>query len=174
MSPDIETRLRLVEDELAIRHLTARFSDCVNERDFEGFTDLWAARATWEIGPPLQSRAAGVDAIVDMLRRLLKPQTGFMQMTHSGVVKIDGDRATARFIEREHGFGRAAAADSADSFYENLAVYNDELIREIDGKWRFARRSYVYRYLDTSRFGGQVFGLSVADAKAATVVSNGA
>ena len=149
----IETRLRAVEDELAIRNLAARFSDCCNERDYCGFADLWSARGVWEIGPPLPARAQGVDAIVAMLRALLTPQISFMQMTHSGVVQIDGDRATARFVEREHGMGEAA-------FYENLAVYNDELVREADCKWRFVRRSYVYRYLDDSAFSGKVFPLA--------------
>ena len=156
MTVTFEARLRAVEDELAIRALAARFSDCANERDYDGFADLWQAKGVWEIGPPLESRAHGVDAIVGMLRRLLEPQTGFMQMTHSGVVRIEGDRATARFVEREHGFGRGAGAD-ADRFYENLAVYNDMLVREIDGRWRFLKRAYTYRYLDTSAFGGEVF-----------------
>lgn len=167
MTESLERRLRRIEDELAIRALAARFSDCANERDFDGFADLWSARGVWEIGPPLPSRAQGVNAIVDMLRRLLKPQTGFMQMTHSGVVMLDGDRATARFVEREHGRG-------ASMFYENLAVYNDDLAREADGKWRFLKRSYVYRYLDDSAFTGRVFplaphgdGASVAAAREA-------
>lgn len=167
MKPDFESRLRRIEDELAIRALAARFSDCANERDYEGFIDLWSAKAVWEIGPPLESRAVGVEAIVDMLQCLLAAQTGFMQMTHSGVVDISGDRAAARFVEREHAFGRGVGPDGKDTFYENLAIYNDELVREIDGKWRFSRRSYVYRYLDTSPFGGQVFGLPVQVAKAA-------
>jgi hypothetical protein len=97
-----------------------------------------------------------------MLKRLLKPQTGFMQMTHSGVVWLAGDKATARFVQREHGFSKGGGANGADGFYENLAVYNDELVREIDGKWRFSKRVYVYRYLDTSPFGGQVFAPSRA------------
>ena len=153
MKPDLETRLRRVEDELAIRSLAARFSDCANERDYDGFADLWSARGVWEIGPPLPARAEGVDAIVDMLRRLLAPQTGFMQMTHSGVVALDGDRATARFVEREHGRGESR-------FYENLAVYDDVLERGADGVWRFLRRRYVYRYLDDSAFTGKVFPLA--------------
>lgn len=155
----IEQRLRLIEDELAIRNLAARFSDCANERDYDGFTDLWQAKGVWEIGPPLESRAEGVAAIVAMFRRLLGAQTGFMQMTHSGVIRLDGDRATARFVEREHGFSEGAGANGTDGFYENLAVYNDVLVREADGKWRFLKRSYVYRYLDTSAFGGRVFAV---------------
>ena len=167
MTTTIDARLRALEDELAIRHLAARFSDCANERDFDGFAELWSARAVWEIGPPLASRAVGVDAIVTMLERLLAPQTGFMQMTHSGVVRIRGDLATARFVEREHAFAARAGSDGSDGYYENLAVYNDELSRELDGNWRFTRRSYVYRYLDRSPFGGQVFGLPIAEARAA-------
>jgi ketosteroid isomerase-like protein len=155
MTPTIEQRLRVIEDELAIRNLAARFSDCANERDYYTFADLWSARGIWEIGPPLPARAEGVDAIVKMLERLLAPQTSFMQMTHSGVVWLDGDRATARFVEREHGRGEA-------SYYENLAVYNDALAREADGKWRFVSRRYVYRYLDDSEFTGQVFPLGGA------------
>ena len=155
MKPDLETRMRSVEDELAIRALAARFTDCANERDFCGFADLWSAKAIWEIGPPLPAKAQGVDDIVNMLRRLLTPQKMFMQMTHSGVVTIAGDRATARFVERERGKGEDGSG--APTFYENLAVYNDELIREADGKWRFSHRIYVYRFLDDSAYLGRVF-----------------
>lgn len=169
MARDPETRLRAVEDELAVRALAARFTDAANERDFDAFAELWSARAVWDIGPPLPARAQGVDAIVDMLRRLLAPQVLFMQMTHSGVVSITGDRATARFVERERGKGEGA-------FYENLAVYNDKLVREADGVWRFARRSYRYRFLDDAAFTGRVFpltggtqGASADDARSAGV-----
>jgi hypothetical protein len=157
VTASIEQRLRAIEDELAIRNLAARFTDCANERDFDGFADLWSAHGVWEIGPPLASRAEGVDAIVAMLKRLLAPQTGFMQMTHSGVIQIDGDRATARFVQREHAYGKGTGANGADRFYENLAVYNDTLAREVDGKWRFTCRRYVYRYLSLDAFGGQTF-----------------
>ena len=94
-------RLKAVEDELSIGNLVARFTDAVNERDIAGFRQLWADDAVWEIGPPLQSRAEGIDEIVALLRRLLQAEQYFMQMTHSGVVEIKGDRATARFVERE-------------------------------------------------------------------------
>jgi len=102
------------------------------------------------MGPPLPSRAEGVDAIVELLRKLLTPQRMFLQMTHSGVIDFDGpDRATARFVERERAKGE-------HGFYENLAVYFDEAVRTPSG-WRFRRRRYDYRYLDTSPFAGEVF-----------------
>lgn len=147
---DFERRLGIVEDELAIRNLAARFTDAVNERDVDAFRQLWVDDAVWEIGPPLSGRADGVGAIVEMFVKLLEPKTLFIQLTHSGVIDFTGrDSATARFTERERGKG-------AQDFYENLAVYRDELVRTPHG-WRFKSRNYEYRYLDTSAFSGAVF-----------------
>lgn len=145
MTGDIETRLRALEDQAEIQRLAARFSDAVNERDTAAFRVLWADEgATWEIGEPLPMRGEGRDAIVQMLDGLFIVEHYFMQMTHTGVIDIDGDRATARFAIREHGRGEA-------TFYDNLAVYDDELVRQSDG-WRFRRRSYSYRFLDQEPF----------------------
>ena len=147
---NIQARLRAVEDQLEILGLAARFSDAVNERNVEAFRGLWMSnRPIWEIGPPLQSRAEGIDQIVAMLRRLIQAEQYFMQMTHSGVIEIKGDQATARFVERERGRGES-------SYYDNLAVYEDVLVREAGG-WRFAKRSYHYRFLDQNPFGGDAF-----------------
>ena len=89
------------------------------------------------------------DEIVALLHRLLQAEKYFIQMTHSGVIEIKGDRATARFVERERGRGES-------TYYDSLAVYEDVLVREADG-WRFAKRFYRYRFLDQSPFGGEAF-----------------
>lgn len=150
---DIEKRLQRLEDEAEIHRLAARFSDAVNERDVPAFVDLWAREgADWTIGPPLASRAEGREAIAAMIEGLYGLEQYFMQLTHSGVVALDGDRATARFAVREHGRGAA-------SFYDNLAVYNDELVREPDG-WRFAKRTYSYRFLNQAPFVDDAFPVS--------------
>ena len=146
----LEARLRAIEDRLEIQGLAARFSDAVNERDLTAFAQLWASdRPIWEIGPPLPSRAEGKDAIVAMLKGLYQIERYFMQMTHSGVITIDGDKATARFVERERGKGDG-------TFYDNLAVYDDVLVRE-PGGWRFLERHYSYRFLDQTPFEGEAF-----------------
>ena len=145
----LEERLKAVEDELFIRNLAARFTDAVNERDLASFRQLWTDDAVWEIGPPLQSRADGVEEIVALLRRLLQAEQYFMQLTHSGVIEVKDDRATARFVERERGRGES-------SYYDSLAVYEDALVRKADG-WRFEKRFYRYRFLDQSPFGGEAF-----------------
>jgi len=149
-STTLEARLKAVEDRLEIQALAARFSDAVNERDVTAFAQLWASNhPTWEIGPPLSSRAEGKDAIVAMLKGLYQIQRYFMQMTHSGVITTDGDRATARFVVRERGKGDG-------TYYDNLAVYNDILVRE-SGGWRFLERHYQYRFLDQTPFAGDAF-----------------
>ncbi|QIO36900.1 nuclear transport factor 2 family protein [Bradyrhizobium sp. 1(2017)] len=153
MTSDIERRLRALEDEAEIHRMAARFSDAVNARDLAAFAGLWAsAGAIWTIGPPLASQAEGREAIVAMLGRLNQIERYFMQMTHSGVVTLAGDRATARFIIREHGRGDG-------TYYDNLGIYNDELIREADG-WRFAKRSYAYRFLNQKPFDDDAFDAS--------------
>lgn len=145
----VETRLKAVEDRMEIQALAARFSDAVNERDTTAFSQVWASdHPVWEIGPPLPLRAEGKDAIVSMLKGLYQIQRYFMQMTHSGVITIDGDRATARFAMRERGKG--------DGYYDNLAVYDDILVREPVG-WRFLERHYRYRFLDQTPYAGDAF-----------------
>jgi ketosteroid isomerase-like protein len=146
----IEERLRRLEDEAEIHRLAARFSDAANEQDGEAFMSLWAREgAVWQIGKPLPSRAEGLAAIAALLASLTKIQRYFMQMTHSGVVTLAGDRATARFIMREHGRGDG-------TFYDNLAVYNDILVRE-PGGWRFLERHYSYRFLNQQPFSDDAF-----------------
>lgn len=86
-----------------------------------------------------------------MLVRLLEPKTLFIQLTQSGVITCQNS-ATARFTEREREKG-------LQDYYENLAVYRDEFERGPPG-WRFKRRYYEYRYLDTSAFSGAGFDSS--------------
>ena len=146
----LEARLKAIEDRLEIQGLAARFSDAVNQRDVAAFTQLWASNhPIWDIGPPLPSRAEGKDAIVAMLQRLYQIERYFMQMTHSGVIALDGDRATARFVVRERGKGDG-------TYYDNLAVYDDILVREPEG-WLFLERHYRYRFLDQTPFAGDAF-----------------
>jgi hypothetical protein len=94
-----------------------------------------------------QASVQGVDAIVSMLARLLELRTLFVQLTHSGVISFaDENTAIGRFTERERRKGQ-------QDYYENLAVYRDELARQPNG-WRFKCRFYQYRYIDTSAFAG--------------------
>ena len=150
MTDTIESRVRALEDQAEIQRLAAQFSDAVNERDNASFLGLWAnAGAVWEIGKPLASRAEGKKAIGALLEGFFKVERYFMQMTHSGVITLAGERAAARFVIRDHGRG-------GRTYYDNLAVYNDILVRESEGG-RFLERRYSYRFLDQNPFKGDAF-----------------
>lgn len=144
-------QIQRIADELSIRDLVARFANACNPPNSEAFAKLWVPDAvkppTWTLSEPFAMSETGVDKIVDMLEKLLKPWDFFVQLVHSGVVDIDGDRATGRFIMRE------VAKGPNETYYNNFAIYEDEFCK-VDGRWYFARRDYKYMFLDSGAFGG--------------------
>jgi hypothetical protein len=154
----IEQRLQALEDEAAIRTLAARFADASILADYDEFTSLWAAGGIWTIHEPFFASAAGIEKIDAMVRGLRKGRGFFVQFVHSGVIKLDGDKATARWVMRE------ASEGPGDAYYNNYAVYEDSLVRSAEG-WQFASRDYHYMWLDTSAFPGNVFALPVLSKK---------
>ena len=118
------------------------------------FESLWDENGVWEIGAPLHSIANGAANIAAHIIELAEPFAFFVQQAHSGVIAIDGDRATARWSVQESGRTRKKEP------YNNHAFYEDELVKR-DGAWRFTRRSYRYLWLDLkSPIGGDVVGLA--------------
>lgn len=147
MSPDPVADL-LAHD--AVADLLARFDDAVLRNDRAAFADLWTADAVWEIGPPVPMRAAGVQAIPDALDGFHATNDFFFRLTGRPVVRLDGDRGTARSptVELARRGGRTG--------YANVALYHDDLRRE-GGGWRFARRRYQYLWVDLETpLGGRV------------------
>jgi uncharacterized protein (TIGR02246 family) len=146
-----ERRLQAIEDELAVRALAAMFSDTANRRDFAGFAALWAPDGEWVVNDPFPFSARGAENIGATVEKMLGIWELFIQMTHSGVVMLDGDRASARWVVQE----LARSKDGAQ-FQNNVAIYDDRLAR-IDGRWLFTRRSYHYLYFDESTLSGRAF-----------------
>lgn len=122
------------EDELAIRSLAAAYTDAVNRRDGAGMAAVYAPDGRLE-APAVGDPVIGIEKLTRRFRRLVEKERDFvMQLTHSGVVEIDGDRARARWwfseIKRPVGQG----------FEYVLGTYQDEVVR-LDIGWRFARRT---------------------------------
>jgi hypothetical protein len=140
--------------ESEIRDLAARFSDAGNRNDPDAFAGLWGANPVWEIGEPYATRANGQAEIVALFRRLWQSWGFFFQLTHSGVIEFQNERAaTARWFMREV----ARSTDAARS-YDNLAIYEDRPER-VEGVWRFASRSYHYIWLSDAPLVGRSFPL---------------
>lgn len=148
----IEQRLQQLEDESAIRNLVARFADAAMTADYEGFKTLWTDNGKWTIHEPFFTSAEGNQKIDEMLITLRTGRGFFVQLVHSGVVQLNDDNATARWIMRETSEG------PGDAFYNNFAVYIDSLVK-IDNEWKFAQRDYHYMWIDTGAFPGDIFEL---------------
>jgi hypothetical protein len=126
--------MQSAEDENAVRSLAAAYSDAVNRRDHEGMAAVFAPDGIIEkpgFGDPVQ----GIEKITKRYRRLQSERDFLCQMIHSGIVEIDGDRATARWW-----FSELKKPVGSDDWLYMIGVYQDEAVR-LDVGWRFARRS---------------------------------
>jgi len=142
---------RTLGDRLAIRELIELYSDAVTRRDWDATGAVFAPDAIWTIGEPTNIALEGRAAIVAGLRRMVEPFDVFVQMTHSIVIELDGDRAAARTIV--NGFGRARDR-SAGVFA--LGTYTDALERA-DAGWLFTSRRFDAIYVDNSVPPGSAF-----------------
>ena len=152
MNTSIEQTIERLAIDAEIRDHAARFSDAVNRRDPDAFSDLFADDGVWEIGEPFPSRAAGRQNVMTMFTNLRAPWDFFFQMTHSGVIDVAADRqtATARWEIQE----MARTPDGSQS-YDNVAMYHDRLVRTPDSSWRFAERRYHYVWVSSADLGGR-------------------
>ena len=82
----------------------------------------------------------GRGEILDVLRRTLARYQLVMQLVHSGVVRLDGDRACARWQITEF----QVLVDGSRRFIAGR--YEDDLVRR-PGGWQFARRTFTARYV---------------------------
>lgn len=121
-------------DELAIRSLAAAYTDAVNRRDGDGMAAVYAPDGMLH-SPAAGDPVVGIEKLRKRFKRLVEKEREFlMQLTHSGVVEIDGDRAMARWWFSE------IKKPAGGPFEMILGVYQDEVVRLPEG-WRFARRT---------------------------------
>ena len=139
-------------DRLAIRELIELYSDAVTRRDWATVGALFAEDAIWVIAPPTDVTLRGRSAIVDGVRAMVDAFEVFVQMTHSIVIALDGDCATARTIV--NGYGRSR--DRTSGAFA-LGTYTDVILRNGDG-WLFQSRRFDSLFVDNASPSGQAFG----------------
>jgi len=125
-------------DELAIRTLTAKYTDAMNRSDVDEAARVYAEDAVFTMmdRPSVVGRAQ----IADVLRVTVAKYALITQMVHSGFVELDGDRARARWQITE----LQVFTTGQRRFV--VGRYEDEHVRLAEG-WRFARRTFTARYL---------------------------
>jgi uncharacterized protein (TIGR02246 family) len=164
-SADLQQSIQRLEDEASIRALGDMFSDAANRKDGELFASLWAPQGEWIIGPPINRKFAGRDNMAQSVTAMLNLWDFFVQMTASGIVHVQGDKAYARFYVNEI----ARAKDQYGNY--NLSMYDDELIK-IDGAWYFLKREYKTIYQDSPAYKGLVQGAPAIDEKIRQLILN--
>ncbi|NUS16771.1 MAG: nuclear transport factor 2 family protein [Streptomyces sp.] len=137
---------RATADRVAIEALRAEFTDAAMMRDYERLVSLFTPDAVWGI-PEGGIEAVGRDALLRWFRGVPDKLEFFVQSTHPGVIRLDGDTATGRAYMHELIRQKDGAA------HQNFAIYHDRYART-GGGWRFAERLYEIRYLDTTPLAG--------------------
>lgn len=129
------SRLRQVEDRLAIERILVDYADFLDRRDYAAYADLFAPDGEWRNGAGSNKGRA---AIRQMLDRALGPagtpnRANYHIITNPRV-DLNGDRATAtsRYLFVMRGPGGQPMPSLA-------GVYRDELVRQ-GGGWKIRLR----------------------------------
>lgn len=147
-----EERLINLEDELAIRNLVGKFADTSTNANYQGLKALWTADGVFTINLPFYNSRTGADEIAAFIKTLREERDFFVQFVHSGVIEVNGNTATARWIIHE------VAQGPGEKYYNNYGIFNDKM-EKINGVWFFTSRSYDYMWIDTTKFSGQTVKL---------------
>ncbi|WP_426745449.1 nuclear transport factor 2 family protein [Myxococcus faecalis] len=130
-------------EHLAVRSLIERFADAANHQDWQTMESLFTEDAVWEVkaAPPMGWTFEGRNAIREgMTGNTARVELRVMSVTPI-VVHVQGpERATARSTLDEVLRVRQTGKD-----LRVVGTYSDQLVKQ-DGQWRFARRTFEFRY----------------------------
>lgn len=138
--------LQAIVDRVEIEALLGEFTDAVMMDDHERLASLFTPHGAVRI-PYVGIEAVGRDEIRAMGERRKVLVDLFLQNTHPGVIRLDGDTASGRAYIFELGHLRDGRSEL------NYAIYHDRYRRTPDG-WRFTERVYEIRYIDQSPLAG--------------------
>ena len=143
-TPDLD--LQRLADRIEIDALHREFTDAVMMNDHDRLASLFTDDGAVRI-PDAGIEAIGREGLVSLGTRREAGMELFVQNTHPGVVRLDGDTATGRAYICELIRSRDGQS------HVNYAIYHDTFARTADG-WRFRERVYEIRYLDTTPLPG--------------------
>ena len=135
-----------IEDELAIRSLAAAYTDAVNRGDLEAMVNVYTVDGV--LKPFGGDELKGRDKIRAVVGQTISAYEWIFQMTHSGLVRLDGDVAHCRWWVSEISY---KGDGSAVQFF---GLYQDRVVRTGEG-WRFARRRLDPTFLGRTELAGK-------------------
>jgi ketosteroid isomerase-like protein len=138
--------LQGIADRFEIEALRGEFSDAVMTRDYDRLASLFTPDGAWRI-PDDNVDFVGRGAIRAGVERLRNLWVYFVQTTHPGMIRLDGQTACGRAYIAEFGHLHNGKSEL------NYAVYHDHYQRTADG-WKFTERVFEIKYLDTTPLAG--------------------
>ncbi|MFE6800999.1 nuclear transport factor 2 family protein [Streptomyces sp. NPDC057681] len=140
------TDFQAIADRVEIEALRGEFTDAAMMRDRARLASLFTEDGVLRM-PDVPIEMTGREDIRTGGERLQAQWDFFVQNTHPGVIRINGDTATGRAYMQE-------IARMQNGFQGlNYAIYHDRYRRTDEG-WRFSERVYEIRYLDTAPLTG--------------------
>jgi ketosteroid isomerase-like protein len=138
--------VQAIADRIEIDALRGEFTDAVMMRDYDRLASLFTQDGSVRI-PDINAEAASREQIRAGVERLQGLWDFFVQTTHPGTIRLEGDTASGRAYISELGRLRDGSSQL------NYAVYHDRYRRTPDG-WKFTERVFEVRYLDTTPLSG--------------------
>ena len=142
----MDARFQAIADRVEIEALRGEFTDAAMMRDYDRLASLFTSQGTLRI-PAAGADIRGRDEIRAWGERVPSAVDYFVQNTHPGAIKLDGDAASGRAYISELIRLRDGSS------HLNYAIYHDRYQRTGDG-WKFTERAYEIRYLDTTPLAG--------------------
>jgi ketosteroid isomerase-like protein len=147
----------MLRSEVVVRRVIEAYADAVTRRDAVTYGAMYTPEAVWTIGPPIDQRIEGREAIVAELSSQIARLDFFVFTVSNVVISVQDDIAHSRATI--HELGRAAeGAPPGLSAINVHALYDDQLRRDGD-RWLFTARRYSILYLDTDIPAGQAFSI---------------
>jgi ketosteroid isomerase-like protein len=140
------TDFQAIADRVEIEALRGEFTDGAMMRDYGRLATLFTPDGVLRM-PNVPVELTGREQIGAWGDRVPEVVEFFIQNTHPGVIKLDGDTASGRahmaeLIRLRDGHSQV-----------NYAIYHDRYRRTPDG-WKFTERVYEVRYQDDSALPG--------------------
>jgi ketosteroid isomerase-like protein len=135
-----------IADRVEIEALRGEFADAVMTGDYDRLASLFTRDGAVRI-PHINAEAVSREEIRASIERLQGLLDCFVQTTHPGVIRLDGDTASGRAYLCELGRFHDGGSEL------NYGMYHDRYRRTADG-WKFTERVYEVRYLDRSPLAG--------------------
>ena len=148
--------LQAIADRIEIEALRGEFTDAAMMNDHDRLASLFTHDGAIRI-PYVNIAAVTRQEIRALGERRQALADYFVQTTHQGTIRLDGDTASGRAYVHELGRARDGRSEL------NYAIYHDRYQRTSDG-WKFTERVYEVRYHDQSPLAGSAPSAAEAPA----------